>query len=488
VKVHIVKAGAVAVIAAALVAPAGCGDDQGAASAGGSGGAPVTLRIGTDDRSDRPAGEQIRRYATRVADLSGGTIRVEPVWHAAGDGPDWDQRVARMVNAGTLDMGLIPTRTWDTEGVTSLRALNTPFLITSNAHAAKVVQSDLADDLLSGLERAGVVGLALLPEGMRHPFGLKAPLMGPEDYAGTTIRTPTSTTVTRLFDALGARTDDADSDASIHAGRESGYALKPPGTATGNVTFFPKVNSLVINQKAFDRLDDAQRSILVRAAGQTRDEAVARLPDDAEAARRFCAGGGAVVLADDADVTALKASVRPVREALSTDPLTRRIIERIEQLGGQVGGQVDDAAEPEVAACGEPREKATPTAEQTPIDGIYRYEVTDQELRNHGVTDPGDIAENHGVYTYTFDRGTWCWQARAPNPQGNPDDCGTFDLDGNRMTYRLPDGAGELYTWKLVNGSDLKLGIVKVPRPDDVPVIEANFEDPWKRIGDITQR
>ncbi len=483
-KGHIVKAGAVGVIAMALVASAGCGDDQGATKAGGSGGGPVTLRIGTDDRSERPTGEQIRRYAKRVADLSGGEIRVEPVWHAAGDVPDWDQRVARMVNAGTLDMGLIPTRAWDTEGVTSLRALNTPFLITSNVLAAKVVTSDLADDLLSGLERAGVVGLALLPEGMRHPFGLKAPLMGPEDYAGTTIRTPTSTTVTRMFEALGAKTDDADPDASIHAGMESGYALEPDGTATGNVTFFPKVNSLVINQKAFDRLDDAQRSILVRAAGQTRDEVVASVPDDAAAARTFCAGGGTVVLADEADVAALQATVRPVREELSTDPLTRRTIERIEQLRAQL----DAAAEPEVAACGEPREKATPTAERTPIDGIYRYEVTDAELRNHGVTDPGDVAENHGVYTFTFDRGTWCWEARAPNPQDNADDCGTFELDGDRMTYRLPDGTTEIYTWKLLNGSDLKLDVVKVPQPDDVPVIEANFEDPWKRIGNVTQR
>ena len=58
-----------------------------------------------------PAGRpptRSRSSARRAAKLSGGAIRIEPVWHAAGDGPDWDQRVARMVTSGELDMGVIP--------------------------------------------------------------------------------------------------------------------------------------------------------------------------------------------------------------------------------------------------------------------------------------------------------------------------------------------------------------------------------------------
>ena len=36
-------------------------------------------------------------------------------------------------------MGLIPSRAWDTEGVTSLRALNAPFLIDSDELLDEVV-------------------------------------------------------------------------------------------------------------------------------------------------------------------------------------------------------------------------------------------------------------------------------------------------------------------------------------------------------------
>ena len=100
---------------------------------------------------------------------------------------------------------------------------------------------------MSGLDAAGVVGLALFPEGLRHPFALGDPLLGPDDYQGAVMRSPTSATIAAMFEALGATTNDDEPDPSTHTGVESSYLLDPPGTATGNVTFFPKVNSLVIN-------------------------------------------------------------------------------------------------------------------------------------------------------------------------------------------------------------------------------------------------
>ncbi|MGA7272123.1 MAG: hypothetical protein WB239_13710 [Acidimicrobiia bacterium] len=81
-----------------------CAAGQAGSKAGGAS-APLTLRIGTDDYQGKPASDEIEEFANRVEDLSGGSIVIEPVWHAAGDGPDWDQRVARMVVSGELDMG-----------------------------------------------------------------------------------------------------------------------------------------------------------------------------------------------------------------------------------------------------------------------------------------------------------------------------------------------------------------------------------------------
>ena len=69
-------------------------------------------------------------------------MHIRPVLDAGGEDPDWDQRVARKVAGGDFEMGLIPTRAWDTEGVTTLRALNAPFLITSEALRDEVIASD----------------------------------------------------------------------------------------------------------------------------------------------------------------------------------------------------------------------------------------------------------------------------------------------------------------------------------------------------------
>src|SRR5262245_22222579 len=141
---------------------------------------PVTLRIGTDDVPGRPAADQIEEFARQVADRSGGALLIEPGWQAAGDGlDDWDQQVARMVVGGELDMGNIPARSWDTEGVDTFRALHAPFLVTSEAALDAVVADDVAGEMLAGLDAIGVTGFAVLPEGMRHVFSFGDPLVAP---------------------------------------------------------------------------------------------------------------------------------------------------------------------------------------------------------------------------------------------------------------------------------------------------------------------
>ena len=100
----------------------------------------VTLRIGTNDGADQPMSVPINEFARQVEELSGGAMRIEPVWNAGppdtptiGEYIAWDQFVARRVVSGEIDMGMIPARAWDTEGVTTLRALFAPFLVDSDS-------------------------------------------------------------------------------------------------------------------------------------------------------------------------------------------------------------------------------------------------------------------------------------------------------------------------------------------------------------------
>jgi TRAP-type C4-dicarboxylate transport system substrate-binding protein len=82
---------------------------------------------------------------------------------------------------GGLDMGLIPARAWDTERMTTLRALHAPFLVTDDSLLREITRGPLADEMLAGLDEAGVVGLALIPEALRHPVGFDRPLASPAD-------------------------------------------------------------------------------------------------------------------------------------------------------------------------------------------------------------------------------------------------------------------------------------------------------------------
>ena len=342
---------------------------------------PVTLRVGTDDDPGVLAADQIEEFARQVDELSGGELQIEPVWRSGGyDIADWDQVVARMAMSGELDLAMIPARAWDTEGVTSLRALHAPFLVTSDELLARIVTDSVADEMLGGLGGAGVTGLALLPEGMRHVFSFEDPLLSVADFNGATIRAPTSITT------HAARSARRDSRRLWWAGRpvrergrrrhdhRGGVVLLAAGslpdfTATaGNVTPFPKVNSLVINTGTFDDLTDEQREILRNAALATRDWAISATVPDGDLARQFCEVGGRVVVASDAEVASLVQEVDDVYTELEADPDTKRFIERIRDLSAEVG------AAPALEPCG-PRADAPNVPSETPPTIVGGTEV-----------------------------------------------------------------------------------------------------------------
>jgi TRAP-type C4-dicarboxylate transport system substrate-binding protein len=398
---------AISVLSLAVLA---CSPDT-ASKAGGEA-PPLVLQIGTNDFPGRPTSAQIEEFAARVAEISEGRIQIVAEWDDGGrNTPDWDQVVARRVMSGELDMGNIPSRAWDTEGVTSLRALNAPFLITTDGLLDQVVSGDVADDMLSGLDEAGVVGLGLLPEGLRHPFGFAAPLVGPDDYDGVIIKSPTSATIEAMFHALGATVTDAEIDTEAQAGMESGYRLDPHGQATGNVVFFPKVNTLVINADVFDRLTDTQRGVLEQAAAETLQWSIETRVSDTEEAAAFCEDGGSVVIADEASVAALEERVSPVYAELESDPQTRDLIAAIRQMKQTV--QVATATPTacgEVEPPGEDSEATGPSAEAGDVvsdefpEGSFRVENTVESLMALGMNE-SDAFNYQGIWTLTFDRG-----------------------------------------------------------------------------------
>jgi TRAP-type C4-dicarboxylate transport system substrate-binding protein len=444
----------------------------------GGAGEPRVLHMGTDDWPDRAAAQQVEEFARAVELLSEGGLRIEPVWRAGDGDEQWDQVVARKVIGGQLDLGNVPSRAWDTEGVVSLRALNAPFLITTDELLDAVVTSDLADGMLAGLDEVGVVGLALVPEGLRHPFGFAQPLLGLEDYHDGHVRAPHSATTQAMFEAFGASTTGANTDALAQVGMESAYALDVQGPATGNVTFFPKVGTLVVNGEVFTSLSDAHQQVLIEAAAQVRDWAIDTRPSDLEQAAGYCETGGTIVLASDTDLAALAAAAEPVNAELEADPQTKEQLEAIRILHADLDSQ---PITPE--ACGTPlavdegeREGDEPDAgaDNSAINGVYRWEFTREELEAAGEP-PEEVDNNVGVWTNWFQDGRW-WDQEEP--------MGTYVLDGDLMTITHKDGVVATYRWEQNEQGDLLVTVVDSP-PDWEAFDELWTSKPWLRVDDV---
>jgi TRAP-type C4-dicarboxylate transport system substrate-binding protein len=434
----------------ALVFVAGACSANPASKAGGEE-PPIVLKIGTNDSPGRPAADQIEEFAARAADLSEGKILIEPVWRVGGmNTPHWDQTVARQVGNGELDMGNIPSRAFDILGVTSLQALSAPFLITDDELFDEVVTSDMADDMMSGLEDIGLVGLALLPEGLRHPFGFEEGLLGPEDYEGGVLRAPASATTAAVFEALGAVVVDGELDPVSQIGAESAYILEPPGTATHNVVLYAKANVLVVNADVFARFNESQVEILERAASGTLTWSIESRPSDSAAAEDWCASGRRIVTADEETVTALRDAVEGVYQQLRTDALTAELIDQIGQMRMSI--PVSEPVIPD-GCTGEPGDtEAAAEGKDDPsvINGSYRIEWSADELFDALVGGtflppvPADDAEllasiekeatnNAGVVIFIFNDGHFDNTYETGFFAG--DHCnGTYAISGNRIT------------------------------------------------------
>jgi TRAP-type C4-dicarboxylate transport system substrate-binding protein len=445
-------------------------------------GPELVLRLASPDLPDDPTGPAIQHFANEVAARSRGAIRIDPVWDVTTDlARSWDQTVARGVAGGTWDMGLVPGRAWDEVGVDSLRALNTPFLVTSEAALEAVLESDVRDDLLAGLPAAGVVGLDLFPDGLRHPFGFDEPLLGAEDYSAETIRTPRSDTVTRLFAAFGATTTDARADSSNQRGVESDFAGARAQVATGNVTFFPKTNVLALDADVRPRLRDDQWRLLQDAASATRTWLYDEQPSEQESAAAYCAQGGSIVAASPAQLDGLEQAAEPATAWLRRDPGTRRLVTEIHAVVDGVDG------EPPVATCPQDAVEPPGDPEAASINGIYVSRVTRHQLIAAGETNPTQLTENTGTFTWVLEDGRWSYRQVSHHFVSTPTRAsGRYTYIAGLFTLHWTEGPEEYSSAQLAIDADGSIHFTGVHdgHPENQALAEGVFQV-WTRTGDL---
>src|SRR6266542_4467561 len=407
---------------------------RGADKAGGSD-APLVLRLGdVDAEDDLSTTSVLEDFADRVAKLSGGTLRVRVIYGAAGhERPDVEAQVARKVRDGSFDLGWIGAAAWDELGVTSFQALHAPFLVTDDALLDKVATGPLAGNMLSGLREAGVQGLAVVPESLRNPVGLRRPLVSLGSFREARLVVTPSRATDAALRALGAtpvhRLGKGDQDV-IRRGQADGWLESlvgyfGPDVVTANVSIFPALHTLFANPASLRALTDAERAALERAAGRTLAHAVAKRHSAQAAIDAFCSGGraasatggGRVVLASRTELAALVRATRPVYSELERDPRTKSLIRQIRALKRSL----PPAPVLRVPrGCSVPPESG-PTGSTAPqatskLDGTYRSVLTKADAIRSG--ENPDQAPVGGVSTWTLRAGKWQIGAGPDAPAG----------------------------------------------------------------------
>ena len=178
-------------------------------------------RSPTRSRPDKPSNLPLAEFKRQVETLSGGSMTrddpaPEPSTTSIRRAPTG--RSSTRSRAGAFQMAVVPARAWSAAGVTSLKALQAPFLFESDEHVAAVVDELRSrQDLLGGFEGSGVTGLTLFPESLRHLFSFGEPMLTPADVKGRTIR------------AISSHRDDGDHRGPRWHGRRPGRRCLPAG-------------------------------------------------------------------------------------------------------------------------------------------------------------------------------------------------------------------------------------------------------------------
>lgn len=238
----------------------------------------VSFRLGHVDAPTTHSGVGAEAFAAAVARLSNGQMTVQ-VFHAGQLGPIPEQQ--RNVLAGTQDMHLLYPE-FLTTLIDETRIISAPYVFQSHAHQANFLKGEV---FKPGLDKLRGLGAIVLDEDwtwwQMDPRGLitTRPIRTPQDLTGLKLRIWESKVAIETWKGLGANTIVvprpemylAFKQGIIEGGPETiGIAVDVKNAEIGKfwtrTDEYYQVVNIMMNQRRWQGLTDAQRGILRQAA------------------------------------------------------------------------------------------------------------------------------------------------------------------------------------------------------------------------------
>lgn len=307
-----------AVMAAAMMAVAGCGGSGGEKSAEGG---KVTLKMAAALPSSHPLVKAMDNFKAKVAEKSKGSIEV--TIYPAGQLYN-DKNMNDAVISGGVDMGLNTVGRWASI-VPAMDVFDVPFLFPDYEKVDKAIDSGLGEKLGNELLKKGVCPLIWADYGFVQFANNLREVRTPEDFAGLKIR-GYSKYSSETIKALGASSATMGSSEVYMAiqrgtidGQTSGttamrdrkmYEVHKYLTVTNHAS--PEF-ILTINEKTYAKLSDAQKKIINEAANEVRDQIRANAKaEDLQALEDLKAAGMQVYVVPENEIGAWQEATKGV--------------------------------------------------------------------------------------------------------------------------------------------------------------------------------
>ncbi len=222
-----------------------------------------------------------------------------------------------MTQTYVSDLGAMNPRLW---------ALELPFIFRDHGHAKKVLDGNIGQELLAGLVKNDIRGLAFTYSGGYRVISTRdKPLVSVKDFQNLLIRTSRSPVAKATFELLGSETAAMGHDAGIQQVKkgslmaaettfarfdEAQQKATPILNDTQHSLF---LTSMIVNEKFFAALSPKFQEVVLAAAKNAAElERKDSLSDEADLRKQFKNSGMRIVKLPETEVAKMKMATRPV--------------------------------------------------------------------------------------------------------------------------------------------------------------------------------